>query len=104
VHAALDEDLRAAQSQCFGDLFSQLIAGEQEALGMARRPVKGAESAAREANIGVVDVAVYHVGDDPFRVKDHPQGVGLRPQGEEVCPSVQVEGLVKIQAGLPENF
>ena len=62
VHAALQEDLVAAQGDGLFDLAEQFLAAEDVAAGLARRSRKGAEAAAAEADVGVVDVAIDVVG------------------------------------------
>ena len=62
VHAALQQDLVAAQGDRLLDLAVQLFARDDVALGIARPSREGAEAAAAGADVRVVDVAVDVVG------------------------------------------
>ncbi len=78
--AALHHDRRAAQSERLLDLAEDLVAAEQVAFAAARLLVEGAEAAARDAVVGVVDVAVDDEGDVVCGVQAAADFVGRRPQ------------------------
>lgn len=61
--AALQQDLRTAQAQGFLNLGGQLLAADQIAVLVARWSEKGAEAAAADADVGIIDVPVSHIGD-----------------------------------------
>jgi len=84
MHAALEQDLVAAQGLGFRHFGRQFVPGEHIALGMSRRTEKGAKPAAASTNVGIVDVAVDNVGNDRFGMTGQPDGMGLRTQGEDV--------------------
>ena len=62
MQSALQQDLVAAKSHCFGNLFQQLRAVENVTLLMFGAAVKSAKIADRRADVGVIDVAVDVVG------------------------------------------
>ncbi len=69
VEAALEEDAAAAVVLEFLELGGQLVPAQDVAAFGPGRPVKGAEAAAGDANVGVIDVAVDHVGDPGLGVE-----------------------------------
>ena len=97
----LHHDRRAAQGQRLLDLAEDLVAAEQVALAAARRLVEGAEAAAREAVVGVIDVAVDDEGDVALRVQAAADFVGRRPQLEQVAVLEQLEGRSRREAVRP---
>ena len=63
--AALHQDLRAAPREGFLNLPVHFLQRDDVGAGVALRAVKGAEFAIDIADVGVVDIAVHDVGDDP---------------------------------------
>ena len=98
VEAALQQDLDAAQGHRLVDLPGQLLAGEDVGVGVAARPVEGAEVAGRGADVGVVDVARDDVGDHPVAVEGAAAGVGGQAELEERRLLVEQLGLVVVDA------
>ena len=64
VVAALQQQLVAAERDRLVDLAVDLVEAEDVAVGVPDLAVERAEVAARDADVGVVDVAVDDVGDD----------------------------------------
>ena len=64
IVAALQQQLDAADRDRLVDLPEQLVEAEDVAFGRSDRTVERAEVALRDADVGVVDVAVDDVGDD----------------------------------------
>ena len=62
--AALDADFGGAKLPGFDGLLRHLIEGEEVGVRLARATAEGAEFASHETDVGEVDVAVDHVGDD----------------------------------------
>src|SRR5438105_4941852 len=76
MNAALQEDACAAPRQQFFDLFADLLGAQQVALWTCGLAIEGTEAAVDDADVGVVDVAVYQEGDDSFRVAALAEGIG----------------------------
>jgi hypothetical protein len=84
VHAALEEDSGSAEVDRLLDLAADLVEGEDVGFGVLRvRPVEGAELAAVDADVRVVDVAIDDVGRDPRVVQAVPDLVGRRAEVEK---------------------
>src|SRR2546421_11233864 len=76
MNAALQEDACATPGQQFFDLFADLLVAQQVALWTCGLAIEGTEAAVDDADGGVVDVAVYQEGDDPFTGGGRAGGVG----------------------------
>src|ERR1051326_5104044 len=76
MNAALQEDTRTAPGQQFFDFFADLLVAQQVTLWTGRLAIESAEAAVDDADVGVVDVAVYQEGDDPFRVAALANSIG----------------------------
>ena len=76
VHAALHQDLVAAEGDRLLDLLVELLARQDVGVGVARLAVERAEVADRGADVGVVDVAVDVVGAVRLGVQPHRDRVG----------------------------
>ena len=64
MHAALQKDLGAAESDERFDFFGDLFVGEDEGILIARGNAESTEGAAAETDIGVIDIAFDNVGTD----------------------------------------
>ena len=84
VEAALEEHAAAAVVLEFLELGGQLVPAQDVAAFGPGRPVKGAEAAAGDADVGVIDVAVDDVGDPGLGVEPTAHPVGRGPQGQQV--------------------
>ncbi len=76
MDAALQEDARATPGQQFFDLFADLLVTQQVALWTGGLAIEGTEATVDDADVGVVDVAVYKEGDDFLRVAALADGIG----------------------------
>ena len=76
VVSALQHHLGRAEIDRLAAAAQDLLDRVRPALGVLRRPVEGAELARRDADVGVVDVAVDQVGDDAVRVATPADRVG----------------------------
>ena len=85
MEAALEQDLGAAQLLGLADLAQQFVPGEHRASTVFGRLEKGAELTGRDADIGVVDVAVNDIGDNRLRVQPPADGVGHEPEAVQVA-------------------
>ncbi len=81
------------------DLLVDFPLGEDIGVGGARLAVEGAEPAARDADVGVVDVAVDDVGGPVAGDEALAHFVGSRPHSEQVARAQQVEGFLVGHAG-----
>ncbi len=71
--SALDADFGRAELPGFDSLSRHIVESEEISVGFARAAAEGAELASHETDVGEVDVAVDHVGDDiagEFRAQD----------------------------------
>ena len=93
VQAALHHDGGAAERQRLLDLAVDVRLGEQVALPAPRLLVEGAEAAAGEAVVGVVDVAVDDEGDLVAGVQAATDGVGAGAGAQQVAALEQRERL-----------
>ena len=84
VEAALEEDAAAAVVLEFPEFGGQIVPGQDIAVRRPGGPVKGAEAAAGDADIGVVDIAVDDEGDPVAGVEAPAHPIGRGPQGQEV--------------------
>src|SRR5665647_92948 len=85
--------ISGAESERLLDLTVDVLLGEQIALAAPRLLVEGAEAAAREAVVGVVDVAIDDERDLVARVEAATDGVGARADAQQVAAFEQGEGL-----------
>ncbi len=72
----LHEDLDAAERLALVDLATDLLEAQHVALEVLGPAVKRTELAVRDADVGVVDVAIDDVGDDRLGMEPPPFGVG----------------------------
>ena len=84
VHAALQQDRGAVERDRLGDLLGELLAGQHVGVGRVGRAVEGAEAAAGDADVGVVDVAVDDEGDLALGHEPLAHGAGGLAEREEV--------------------
>ena len=68
----------------FRELGRQLVPIKDVAAVGPGRPVKGAEAAARGADVGVVDIPVDDEGDPVAGIEAPAHLIGRGPQGQEV--------------------
>ena len=85
VHAALHQDLIAAQGDRLLDLLVEHLARQDVGIGIAALAVEGAEVADGGADVGVVDVAVDVVGAIRLGMQPAADGVGGPAQGGQVA-------------------
>ncbi len=76
MQPALEQDLGAAQGLGLGDLPVQFGKGQQVAAAVFRGLEKGAELAGRDADVGIVDIAVDDIGDHVLGMQALADGVG----------------------------
>src|SRR5487761_1981839 len=84
VHAALQEHARATPRDQLLDLLADLLVCQQVGLWAGGLAIEGAKAAVYDADVRVVDVAVYQIGDDAIwmfvsanRIGGGDQRVGL---------------------------
>jgi hypothetical protein len=99
VHAALQEDLRAADRAELGDLLEQLLLLERVRIVVRRVAAERAEGALGGAHIGVVDVAVDHIGPDVIAVDRSAARVRVPPQRVEGRTDEQRRAPARASAG-----
>ena len=87
---ALQQDLGAAQAQGLVDLPGHLLAGDDVAFAGFGRAEEGAEAAGADADVGIVDVAVAHIGDDGLGMQAQAHGVGQ--PGQRVQGGAVIQG------------
>lgn len=68
MHAALKQNLVAAQVHGFLDLGQDVLGGQDIAAVLARSPEERAELAGRDADVGIVDITVHDIGHESLRV------------------------------------
>src|SRR5665647_2953567 len=85
--------ISGGESERLLDLTVDVLLGEQIALAAPRLLVEGAEAAAREAVVGVVDVAIDDERDLVAGVEAATDGVGARADAQQVAAFEQGEGL-----------
>jgi hypothetical protein len=98
VHAALHEDLRAADLDDLPDLLEQLRGGQRVGVSLVPVAAKGAERAPRRADVGVVDVAVDNVGPNRLPVQVPAAGVGPSAELMKRHLAVEAQGLAGADA------
>jgi len=91
--AALHHDRGAAEVERLLDLAMDLCRREQVTLTAPRALVEGAEAAARDAVVGVVDIAVDDEGDLAPGVQAATYLVGAEAELEQVAAFEEVESL-----------
>ena len=62
--AALNADFGGAELPGFAGLLGHLVESEEISVRLARAAAEGAELASHETDVGEIDIAVHHVGDD----------------------------------------
>ena len=75
MHAALHEDLIAAQGDGLFDLLVKFLARQHVGLGVVALAVKRAEIADRGAHVRVVNIAVDVIGAVRFRMQSSRHGM-----------------------------
>ena len=101
VEAALEQDPAAAVVFEFHELGGEVVPIQDVAVAGPGRPVKGAEAAARGADVGVVDIPVDDEGDPVAGIEAAAHLIGRGPQGQEVQVP-ELPGFITIQT-LAEN-
>ena len=91
--AALHEDAGAAEGEGLLDLREQRLLRVQVAFGVAGVAVEGAEGAAHDADVRVVDVAIDDVGHDRLGVQAATHQVGRHPEIEKRCRAKKTQSL-----------
>ena len=94
MHAALHEDLIAAERDRLLDLLVEFLAGQHVGFGIVGLAVEGAEVADRGADVRVVDVAVDVVGAVRLRVQPLRDGVGRLPESVQVAAGEELDAFV----------
>jgi len=62
MHASLQQNLCTPEGQRFFYLVGQLLLAEHIAVLCPRALVEGTEPTARDADISVIDITIYHIG------------------------------------------
>ena len=93
VVATLHEDAGAAEGQGLLDLGVERLFRVQVSLGVARIAIEGAEGAAHDADVRIVDVAIDDVGHDRLRVQAATHQVGRHPEIEKRCRTKKTQSL-----------
>ena len=95
VHAALQQDRRAVRARCVSATFASSSSREQHVgvgvVGLVA--VEGAEAAAGDAHVGVVDVAVDDEGDVASGTRRWRIALAAWPSVEQVAVAQQRERL-----------
>ena len=94
IHAALHEDLRAADGREFFDFLEELFVLERVGVVVLGCALEGAEDALGGADVGVVDVAVDDVGAEAVAVDGSAACVGPSAQLEEFLLLEEFEPLL----------
>ena len=84
VEAPLEQDAAAAVVLEFREFGRKLVPTQDVAVAGPGRPVKSAEAAAGNADVGVVDIPVDDEGDAVAGIETPAHLIGRGPQGEEV--------------------
>ena len=100
VQPTLKEDLGAAELLRFPDLGFKLGKGQEIAALFLGRLEKSAELAGGDTDIGVIDIAVDHIGDSFFRMQTFADGAGEKAEIVETAFLFQVQ---KILVGYPDT-
>jgi hypothetical protein len=95
VHAALHEDLGAADLDELADLLQQLLEGQRIRVVLVPVAAKGAERAAGRADVRVVDVAIDDVGPKDLAVDPPAAGVGPAAELVDRHLVVEAQGLLR---------
>jgi len=103
VHAALHEDLGAADGGELGDFLMDGFGGEGVCVVVVGITAEGAEGAFGVADVGVVDVAVDDVGADGVAVDGAAASVGPSAEIAEGHLVEDLEGLGGGEAGVAEG-
>ncbi len=103
--AALDADFGRAELPGLDGLLRHLVEREEVGVGLARAAAEGAELASHETDVGEIDVAVDHVGDE-VAGEFGAQQVGGDQQAEEIVAFGigQRVGLFQRQVGAVLRF
>ena len=67
---------------------------------MPRRTKKRAKPASADADIGIINIAVNHIGDDGPGVLLHPYGMRHLPEFMEIGVAVNIPGPIEIQSSI----
>src|SRR6185312_4850797 len=104
MHAALHEDLVAAEGDGFLDLLVEFLARQNVGIGIGGLPEKGTEIADGGADVGVVDVAVDLVGAIGLRVEAKADGMGSAAELVDVAALKERGAFVGSQAFTGDGF
>ncbi len=94
MQPALHENAGAAEIDGLLNFLVNGLVGQDVAFGVAHGPVESAEAAELGTEIGVVDVAIDDVGDDPFGVPLAAHRIGSHADADQVVGSKQSQRLV----------
>ena len=84
VQTALEQDLGTSQGQSLFDLLAQDLPVQYIGLRRIGSSIKGAKTAARKADIGIIDVPVHHIGNHRFRMQLPADLLSGLPESQEV--------------------
>ena len=104
IVTALEQQLHAADGHGLVDLSKQLVEAEHVPFRRSDRPIERAEVALRDADVGVVDVAVDDVGDDPFGMLAGADPVGQPAEQRRRRVPIELERLGGIDAPARANL
>ena len=104
MHAALHQDLVAAQRDGFLDLLVEFLARQHVGVGVVDLAVEGAEIADGGADVGVVDVAVDVVGAVRLGMQPAADGVGGAAEVVQVAAIEERRPFVGRQALAGDGF
>ncbi|MFT3685561.1 MAG: hypothetical protein QM783_11635 [Phycisphaerales bacterium] len=99
VHAALHQDLRAADGLQLGDLLVDLLVAERVRVGIALVALEGTEGALGVADVGVVDVAVDDVRANAIAVDAASGRVSVTAERVSAAMTQHLDALIRREAG-----
>lgn len=94
VQTALHENAGAAEINGLLDFGEDRLPGKDVAFLVTRRPVKRTKAAVLGAEIGVIDVPVDDVADNPLRVQFAANGVGGHANSDQIVVAEEVESFL----------
>ena len=104
MHAALHEDLIAAQRDRLFNFFVQFFTRQDVRVRIVALSIEGAEIADRCANIGVVNVAIDVVRTEWFRMQARSYGMSRAAKGVEVLAVKKRDALDNTQAAVHQRL
>jgi len=104
VQPALHEELRTPLVPELADLAEYLVPGQQVGVGRSRIPVKCAETAAGNTDIGVVHIPVNHEGDGLSGMEPPLHPVSQHPQCRQLGLHEKRQGLFAVDLFPGTNF